>query len=607
MLNAIAGYYIDADPSPILFIQASKKAAEEYSKKRMAPLIADCPALNKRIKPANARKAGNTLLLKEFEGGYLRFGSAGAAKDLRSDGIRILIFDEVDGYPDDCEGEGNPIDIAKKRIGSYEDAKILLGSTPAKEKVISNVDNAFQRSDQRYYWVPCPFCGFMQPLVWRDEGQFLAPDDVAKYHGIFGTGAYRVLWEKDEKGAPIAGTVRYHCAKCDAAIDEKYKQKMLDAGEWRPRFPDRRDAEGYKVVGFHLPALCSPWKSTVWSALAQEWFEATDNPEKLKAFVNLNLGEVWNEGNSNKITQETLKTRLEKYPLAPASTGGEHWQNYLIPNRCCLLIATADVQAAGGGRIEAQITGFGPNEESWLIAYDVFWGDAGTAIDPETGISVWSELDKFFLREWPHESGARLRPAICLVDSGDQTNAVYDFVLPRQIPERRVYACKGVEFLSRPGLAKEGTAKRDTIRLWDIATNAAKDRIFSRLAIPKPPEDQPIAGYHHLPDWTTDEYLNQLMSEKKITERNKKTRRLYRHYVSTHARNEALDLTVYAHGGLFILQNFIDPMGYRNLDRLLEMVQEAGKNTPAIPTAAPIPLSQQKPAGHRIVSEGVQL
>ena len=609
ILNAIAGYYIDADPSPILFVQPSKTGAEEYSKKRIAPLIADCPALAYKIRPANARKSGNTLLLKEFDGGFLRFAFATAAKTLRSDPIRVLICDEIDGYPSDVDGEGSPIEIARRRTDTYDDAKILVGGTPGKPKGLSESDNAFLRSDQRYYWVPCPFCGFMQPLVWRDLGEFVHPDELAGYRGVFGSGAYRLRWQKDAAGAPVPGSIRYHCAQCDQGIDERHKQSMLDAGEWRARFPDRRDVEGYIVAGFAINALYSPWRSSVWSALAQEWHEAQDNPERLKAFINLRLGEAWDEGGAEKVDTHALLARVEKYPLSPATTGPAlHWQNHLIPDRCCLLIATADVQAAGGGRIEAQLTGFGPGEESWLLAYEVFWGDAGVAVDPNTGISVWAELDKFFLREWRHESGAMLRPAICLVDSGDQTDAVYEYVLPRQIPQRRVYACKGVEFLARPGLATQGSAKRETIRLWNIATVAAKDRIYARLGIPPAPDGSPRAGYHHLPEWVTEEYLNQLTSEKKITERHPRTRRLYQHYVSTHNRNEALDLTVYAHGGLHVLQNFIDPVGYRGLDKLLELVRQAGAATAAPPQAgAPIAAPLQRTTGHRIISEGIKI
>lgn len=597
LLNAITGYYIDADPSPILFIQPGKQDAEQYSKKRIAPLIADCEALAHRIRPATARRAGNTLLLKEFPGGFLRFAFSTSAKSLRSDPIRVLNCDEIDGYDLDCEGEGPPIDIAWRRTDSYDDAKILLGSTPAKPKGISLIESYFMASDQRYYWVPCPFCGFAQPLVWRDTGQFLPPEEKSK---VFGRDVYRLRWEKDSRGAPVPGSVLYHCANCDRGIEEKHKQPMLDAGQWRARFPGLRDIEGFLRPGFHLNALYSPWKGTVWSAMAQEWYEAKDDAEKTRTFINLRLGETFDEGGGATLDEHVLAARLEKYPLSPAAGTLEPWQMHVVPDRCCLLVSQADIQE---GRIEAQTIGFGPGEESWLIGYEVFWGDPGVLIDVETGISVWAELDRFFLREYTHETGARMRAAICLVDSGDQTDAVYEYVLPRQIPQRRVYAIKGVEYLSKPGLAQEGTAKRHHIRLWNIATSAAKDRIYSRLKIPPDPNGAPKPGYHHLPDWVTDEYLKQLTSEQKIPVRNKRTRRVRKQYVQVYSRNEALDLTVYAHAGLFILQNYIDPITFRNLDRLLELLRQAGGRG----AAAGGPSTPRPRSGRRILSQGVRL
>jgi len=89
------------------------------------------------------------------------------------------------------------------------------------------------------------------------------------------------------------------------------------------------------------------------------------------------------------------------------------------------------------------------------------------------------------------------------------------------------------------------------------------------MKIPKPGP-----GYTHLPDWVTDEYLEQLTGEKKITVRDRRTRTRKPLYVKTYTRNEALDLTVYCHAGLFILQHFIAPTTYRDLGRLAALVQE---------------------------------
>lgn len=85
----------------------------------------------------------------------------------------------------------------------------------------------------------------------------------------------------------------------------------------------------------------------------------------------------------------------------------------------------------------------------------------------------------------------------------------------------------------------------------------------------------------HLPDWVTDEYLEQLTGEKKITVRDKRTRTKKVLYVKTYSRNEALDLTVYCHAGLFALQHFIASAIYRDLGNLSQVVQKGQSPEPS--------------------------
>jgi phage terminase large subunit GpA-like protein len=54
----------------------------------------------------------------------------------------------------------------------------------------------------------------------------------------------------------------------------------------------------------------------------------------------------------------------------------------------------------------------------------------------------------------------------------------------------------------------------------------------------------------HLPDFVDDEYLAQLTAEKRVR-RIRKGGRIVREYVKTRARNEALDLEVYALAALY--------------------------------------------------------
>jgi len=88
---------------------------------------------------------------------------ANSAVGLRSMPARYLFLDEVDGYPGDVEGEGDPILLAERRSATFQRRKILLVSTP-KSKSLSRIQREFEASDQRRYFVPCRQCGEHQTL-----------------------------------------------------------------------------------------------------------------------------------------------------------------------------------------------------------------------------------------------------------------------------------------------------------------------------------------------------------------------------------------------------------------------------------------------------------
>ncbi|HWJ40452.1 MAG TPA: terminase gpA endonuclease subunit, partial [Candidatus Limnocylindrales bacterium] len=291
VINNVCGYYIDADPKPIMLVQPTIDNAKDYGKKRITPMIESCPALRAKIKPPTSRRAGNTLALKEFPGGFLKLTGANSGAGLRSDPVPVVLFDEVDGYPIDVDGEGDPIAIGTRRTDQFPDYKIVKGSTPAKPKGISPIERDFLRSDMRRYYVPCPFCSHKQVLWWRDPA----------------TKEYRLFYSVRADGQVDPATVAFVCAGCKKHIPERFKQQMLNAGQWIAEFPER------SVVGFHINALYSPWREN-WPALAQEWHEANkeNNPEKLKAFINLRLGETWEE-QGDSVEAITLKGRLEEY------------------------------------------------------------------------------------------------------------------------------------------------------------------------------------------------------------------------------------------------------------------------------------------------------
>ena len=161
--NCWIGYVIHQAPGPMMAVSPTVELAKRNSKQRIDPLIEESEVLRERVKERRSRDSGNTVLSKEFPGGVLILTGANSAVGLRSMPARYLFLDEVDGYPGDVEGEGDPILLAERRSATFQRRKILLVSTP-KTKSLSRIQREYEASDQRRYFVPCPHCGEHQTL-----------------------------------------------------------------------------------------------------------------------------------------------------------------------------------------------------------------------------------------------------------------------------------------------------------------------------------------------------------------------------------------------------------------------------------------------------------
>lgn len=523
--NNWIGFIIDQAPGPMLMVEPSLDMVKRVVRQRIDPMIEECPSLKEKVADPGSREGANSLYIKQFPGGDLMLCGSNSAKSLRSSPIRYLFFDELDAAEGDLEGEGDPLTLAEKRTRNFSRRKIYAVSTP-KLKLTSRIYREWMRSDQRRYFVPCPHCEKMQWLRWRDED-----------------GTYRLHCDRDKRGNLIPSSAGYVCDGCGVKIEERHKSWMLSRGQWIATAP----GDG-KTAGFHISALYAPLGWTSWSEIVEEFLDAKDFPQKLKVFINQTLGEPYDEKRFG-VDADTLKGRLED------------WPRRVVPDAAAVVVQTVDVQ---GDRLEAKATAFGPGEESWLVDYEIFWGDPGA--DP----TVWDRLEEWRTQRYTHASGRSMRAALTLIDrGGHHADAVDLYVMPRQ--REGVFALIGRQYLSRPGLAMQSQAKGSKIQLWLIATFACKDKIMSRLGMKKPG-----AGYMHLPEWVPDQYLDQITAEQKVPVKNKRTGAERIAYVSV-GRNEALDLAVYALAGLFILRTFVNPSLYGDLQRLREALLAGGK------------------------------
>lgn len=527
--NNWIGYVISRAPAPMLMVQPTIAMAQRVMRQRIAPMIEGTSILRGKVSDLRTKDQQNTKFTKEFDGGILMVSGANSSAGLRSMPIRYVFLDEVDEYPGDLEGQGDPVALAEKRTDTFARRKILLTSTPTVSGV-SRIEKEYLVSDQRKYYIPCPLCGHMDYLQWSPGGR--KGNEGHHHHIVF------------DNNDPTTAAMR--CASCGKRVVEGYKSAMLARGEWRAT----AKGDG-KTAGFHLSALYSPlgWKS--WRTCVEDFLRAKDDPFLLKAWVNTTLGEAYEE-RGQSVDAGALRARVERY-------------NNEVPSGVGALVAAVDVQ---NDRLEVAVKGYGAGEESWLIAFTQIFGDPATT-------HPWEELDRFIGRKFEHESGHSLSVVSTVVDTGGHhTEHVYRYCKARQA--KRVFAIKGSSVSGRPLVERPSTGNRYRVPLFVLCVDTGKDMIMSRLLM-----TGSGPGRIHLPDWVDDEYLAQLTSEKSLR-RYVKGRGAVREWVKLRERNEALDLEVYALAALYICgAEFVKSLG----ERASTFMQEPREPAPPEPLA----------------------
>jgi len=424
--------------------------------------------------------------------------------------VRYLFLDEVDGYPGDVDGEGDPVALAEARTRTFARRKVLVVSTPTIAS-FSRIEREYEQSDQRRFFVPCPLCGAMQWLKFE-----------------------RLRWPK---GRP--GSAAYHCADCEREFSERHKARMLADGEWRPTAAGQTDPN---TAGFHLSSLYSPlgWRS--WAEIAAAWETAQGSDAALKSFRNTELGETWAESGDAPDWQR-LYERREDFSVGTIPGGG------------LFLTAGADVQK---DRIEVSVWAWGRGLTSWLVDHIVI--DGG----PESR-DAWTALSELLGRTWPHAHGARLGLARLGIDTGYEAAAVYSWA--RKAGQAQVAPVKGVDGFNRAAPvigptfvdASEGGKKlRRGARLWTVAVATFKSETYRFLRLVRGTDEEIAAGandppgYIHLPRGTEAEWLRQLTAEQLVSV---KTRRGFQRleWQKVRERNEVLDCRVYARAAAWIV------------------------------------------------------
>lgn len=536
------GYVMDHAPAEMLHVMPSLDLRKRFHIRRFTRLLTETDCLAALFGGDPKRSSGNSEDLTVFPGGTLIKAGANSPNSLRSDAVRNVFCDEVDGFQWDVGGEGDPLELIENRQRTYSRRKLFLVSTPTLAET-SRIEREYRNSDRRRYHVACPHCGELQPLEFGGK-------DVP--HGLKWSTNAAIPKDAASATEPIAPRVThawYVCRENGCIIEEHHKPAMLmeqghgGQARWVPEDP-RNPTRGY-----HINALYSPiGMGERWAGIAQKFLDAQGDDAKLKTFINTYLGQTWTE-DGHQADPAALISRLEDYEFPDKS----HPDNPILA-----IFIGADVQK---DRIEFTAIGLGLNEEAWVLDHQIIPGDTA---QPE----VWRDFEAATDEFTPHGLG---------IDSGYNTSMVYAYVETH----RSAVALKGMDGPHRP-LVEDKKARarrlrgqrRKGIMVHIVGTDQAKGLIHSRLNLAKPGP-----GYIHFPNTTAfdPEYFAQLGAERLVI-RMKNGRRVHE-WVQLRPRNEALDCLVYAYAAYY-LSNI-------DLSDLARQRREASKPKPAPARALP--------------------
>lgn len=524
-------FKIMEDPGPILAITANDELAKTWEDDRLDPMFENSGAKKKfrstTIKNSQHGGQGSSSLKKTWPGGRLDIKTYNKVSQIRQISYQVVILEEEEEAANAIQRgtkQGKFRDIAYARTRAFRGRrKILRVSTPLSLQT-SVINPAFLSGDQRYYYVPCPSCGFLQRLEWKN-----------------------LKYTKNENNIVDVESVYYQCQgeKCDYQIKNNEKTEMLvpeELGGLAKWVPHNKDKGRPLTKSYTFNALYLPVGLDTWEDLAQAWVDAQGDPEKLQVFINLNLAEPFDDYSESPPaeTLHILKGSYKRGNLPNQKEGGP-----LFAMMGC------DVQQGNkrGGewvpgkepRIEASLWGYGLNDRTWLIDHYIIKGDTS---DYRSGAFA-----KF--RQMIVDDVFPITPVMIMIDARFQTAEVKSFCNGSTF----IFPIMGESSIKNSSFRKIDLQEYQTgfgtpLPLYELKTNFMKRKIYNSLGIRKSStpgdENEYPPGYTMFPIDLEHRFFEQLTAERP-TPIIKFGKPVGYYWDAGGRSNEALDCACYSH------------------------------------------------------------
>lgn len=512
LLNPTVAAWHEYGPLDSLVVHPTTSSATEWVRNKWMPMRRQAASLRDVFGEGRGEQT-DTLFNQETirRDGSLKVVSAGSPDDLAGTTRRLVIMDDAAKF--EMTPKGDPEQLAASRASGFEDAKIVRISTP---QIVGTcrISRAFDRSDQRFYHVPCPHCGNMAPLTWENFRRNIDPERLHAAH--------------------------FTCEACGRVINHSHKAQMVAAGQWVARNP-RGDHPG-----FHLWRAYVPQRD--WASIAVEYAQ-------VMGWTGLSVTQVTEEEARGKVEEETEQTFWNDVlglPFEQASKGPD-WEALrdrvenaepgmflprgVVPASGVLLTAGVDCQV---DRIEVSIVAYGRNYRRWVVDHIVIPHEIG---EPEGR----EALDALLKATWRTELGLRLPLDMMAVDEGAFTEDVRDWA--KRHPWTRVILTKGASTANGPILRPQSDRKANGRQVkrqkrgWMLNVSQLKADFYGWLA----KEDPAERGYVAFAMGLGDEYYRQITSEVRVLKRAPSGTMVSRwELVEPTRRNECLDTMNYS-------------------------------------------------------------
>lgn len=491
LLNVL-GWICEYDRYNTMLVFDTLKSGIKLSRNRIRPFLRDtCGINNPNNTSKDPDKSNSVFDIGLGRGANLTIASSKSPNDLSSNPVKYLLMDELDRYPEELNGEGDPVQLALQRQLRFRGMTVMSSSpTTFENRIYQN----FLLGTQQTWGCVCE-CGSFMAVRYDD-----------------------INFKSDEP--------TYTCKQCGQVYTEsEIKELEHRYSEPKNKEPFKDDFgriwRSYEVFG----TLCHSFYS--WKGLRRQEQAAISLGEgSLRSFRNTRLGEIFIEN------EETVE--INELMIACKSTHTVE----TIPEDVAAITLGVDTHDSC---LYVYTCGWSLNaKKAYALDYSVLAGD------PDDDY-VWEQLKILMNKEFKTVDGRTLRPAFAFVDSGGHKTAA---VLIASIRYKRLMAIKG--FVSNRKNAQDpliGSLKKYKIpgyktKAWTqlLGVNAGKDELALKIKLTLSGEKQLFYPQYECFD---KDYFNGLLSEQKIDGR----------WKQKSARNEPLDTYVYSLAAFIYYRN----------------------------------------------------